>query len=689
MGDLTLPLVGLTTLAGYFFSKEGKAPRNNTQTRSKVEAFDKPNGSTIYSSNMVEEANKEVLQRSMKNYKDAQNPAETGVLPPLYNTYSAVGNESMLSPIVSTNFNQYNSIDKAKMNDINRLKDVTQNTSNSIDLDARPMFRSLTDFVGRETTPQFEGEVSLLTGLPIRREHNNMVPFFGSNVKQNLEEFTNQPLLDLHTGNTSTFVHKKEVQPFFSQKPENIYGNPVFSASVNTERYIPSLYRQNEIPFDKERISAPIANTVDNPIKPLYKTVNELRPGNKPKDTYEGRIVAGQRSSVRGVQSEMVKRRPDTFYEATPGHYFTTVGEYIAPEAPRNYRTNFKNTSRQDQNISFFGNAGQADTFKTTARTKSVYDNSDELVAALVQAPKRENFGNDFRRNVSGQKTVNDYGKSAITDYETERATTGLETHILNVNNRNKGVRTAQQDPVKTTLKETTLITDNTGNVKTRFDEGAIASFVAGLSNFDPKTTHKETLVDNKYLGQVQKSDGMGYIVNKYQAQTTNKEISTAKSSYSGNAGAIVSNAKVYSTYENPEKVRNAIHVDYKGNAGFTNETMSRQNYNNAEIRDAKEQLVSGERPSGPQNFQIASGSASFGDVSVSQNTLLKEREDSRDLLNVNQLQNIPNKDLLGISMKVRFDDNPEDEAFIDRADPTILTQLADNPFVLRNRIKD
>ena len=91
MSDLTLPLIGLTTLVGYFFSRNGKNPRQQEIKRNTVEAFDKPNGSNIYESNVVEEANKEILERSLENYKLAENPSETGLIKPLFNTYSEIG----------------------------------------------------------------------------------------------------------------------------------------------------------------------------------------------------------------------------------------------------------------------------------------------------------------------------------------------------------------------------------------------------------------------------------------------------------------------------------------------------------------------------------------------------------------------------------------------------------------------
>ena len=78
MADLTLPLIGLTTLAGYFFAQNAR-PRQEITQQTRVEEFERPNGSNIYTSNMVEEANTELLNRSLVNYKLAEDPASTGM----------------------------------------------------------------------------------------------------------------------------------------------------------------------------------------------------------------------------------------------------------------------------------------------------------------------------------------------------------------------------------------------------------------------------------------------------------------------------------------------------------------------------------------------------------------------------------------------------------------------------------
>jgi hypothetical protein len=704
MADLTLPLIGLTTLAGYFFSRDGRNPRAERTVRQNIESFDKPNGKNIYTSNVVNEANEEILQRSLENYKLAENPSETGFIPPLFNTYSIVGNDSMLSPVLVSDSVGLSSEQLGKLNDLNRLQNVVQtNTSDKKDqdkkeqsnVDNRPMFRSFDKYIGQETNPTTftesdfslpykQTEINLLTGKPFEKTHANMVPFFGSNIKQNIETFSNEALLDSRAGNTSTYKHKKETASMYDTKPENIYGNPVFATQVDTDRYIPSLYRQNEKPVEPERIAAPISGTFDNNIRPVFKDVNDLRPGNRPKETYEGRTLSGKMGENRGIQGKVEKHRPDTFFENN--HRFAGPGEYVGPKSREDYALNMKSSSRQSYNIEYYGaNYNQAS--HASKQRLSTVDNSDEL-SAYFQNPKRHNFENDYLRNVDGtilqNQSSHDYGRSALTVPESERATTGLESYLLNANLEGQGIRLKLQDEMKMTLKQTTMKTDNTGNVNSAFNSSGNDPYHSGMSNVVAKQTHKQTMVDNKYKGQVHKDDGMGYLVNKHEAKTTGKEIVTERSEgYVTNAGKIIKNPTVQSTYANPEKVRNAIHPEYKGNVKYSTESESRTRFDNAVIRDEKQQVIMGQRPSGPQNFQISSGKGVYGDIKSSENMLLKELEDTRDKI-INDYKHTPTKDQLGIPIRTRQDDEAIDTVTNDRLQPELAQfQLANNPFFI------
>ena len=660
MSDLTLPIIGLTSLAGYFFSKRDtkQTTEIDDQKISNKIKKETPNGNNIYTSDTVNAVNAEMLERSMQHYKKSENPSETGVLPPLFNTYSIVGNEYFFENNMPTKT-------ISEINDINRYASVKAPEPPIVN---RPMFNKL-QFEGTvsqdKMISQFDEKVidtnvSLLTGLPLDIQHNNMVPFFGSNRKQNIETFNNLSVLDKHTGNTSVFKHKREVNAMFEPQQENIYGNPVFTTQVNETRYIPSLYKQNEKPFLEQRVSAPIAGIYENKIRPVFKEVNELRPGNKPKETYKGEIIVGQRGSVRGTQSDVNKHRPDTYYESGPERYFTSIGEFVAPKLTEDYSTNFKMTNRKDYNLEYYGGI-RSDHLEQRPHINAIgdsVDNSRELIGlvdSVMQQPKRENYENDWVRNVKrNTEDVNDYGRAGMVSYETERATTETNTHLLNAQKREMGLRTVYRDMPKITTKETTLLFDNRGNVKTSFDANITETVDNGMVNLNFKTTHKETLVDNKYIGGADKKEGLGYLTNKYEAKTTGKEIVSENSKYMGNA------------------------------QGPSQNTL-RDRYENAEIRDRQEIALSGERPSGPQYFQIASGKNAYGEIKSTDNLLLKEDLDKRKPMNVNVVSKvIPDKNQLGYVTKFNYDDDYMDTVVNDRLQPELfLSQLDQNPYSL------
>lgn len=653
MSDITLSLIGLTTLVGYFFSRNGKNPRTNVVSRENTESFDQPNGKTIYTSNMVKEANDEILERSLKNYKNAENPSETGFIPPLYNTYTS---DSML---VGANYDitkPLTSEEMGKLGDIIKIKNIGNSDKVNGGVEKMPMFNSYLGETGHiddsnKFNTESNSEINVLTNKPYDISHTNMVPFFGSSIKQNTETFSNLSVLDNYTGNKSTFNHKKETESFYDRKAENIYGNPVFATTIDTDRYIPSLYKQNERPIEPEHIAAPKAGTIDNNIRPVYKDVNELRPGNRQKETYEGRTLSGKRGDVRGVIGDVSKNRPETSFENN--HRFSGPGEFVAPKIREDFSVNMKSSARQDYNIEYYG--GKDSQIKGAKQRISV-DNSAELEDALFQEPRRQNYAGEFSRNLNGKILNNhnesDYGRSSMTQYETERVSTGDVQHFLNVKGTTESGTIKPQDSIRTTAKETTLY-ERSGPIRSIHNQSSGSAYDIGISEISAKTTQKEALIDNKYKGTAHKNNGMGYVVNKYDAKTTGKELVTNNSTnYISNAGKLVQ------------------------------DSMSRKNYDNAVIRDNKQDVLMGERPSGPQQFQIASGKDSQADLKITDNMLLKEMKDSRTR-SMNNTNQIPNKATMGVLQRR---DNQKD-GLNNRLQPELIqTQLSENPYIIRNQ---
>lgn len=388
----SIVLISMIGGLGYYFAQKNGSG-NSEMIRNIAEqdpapnsmpSLEKPVSANIYSSKMFEAADNETFKLSQHNYKESAIPSVSSVLPPIYNSYSRVGAADILAN-KDPSWYQLAQIDA-----INRRSDI--NTGAQPALPDRPMFKALLNLDSSKANSQFtnivdtpNSELSILTGLPIEKEHNNQVPFFGGSVKQNVEQFRNESLLDTYTGNTSHFSHKQEAPNRFESVPEyGINGNtktPAFTENVDMSRFIPSRFKQNEKPFYEERVQAPIAFTVDNPVTNAQikqVTIDQLRVANKPQISYEAKINAGKSiRNDRGVIGTITKTSPDTSFELGEKRLFTGPGSVVSHMSNQDY-TNIQSTNRQNQiRGTYFGSGINTQALGTIQR--SVLDNSSQL----------------------------------------------------------------------------------------------------------------------------------------------------------------------------------------------------------------------------------------------------------------------------------------------------------------------
>jgi len=675
---MALPLIGLTVLTGYLLSNndesENKPKCTPIQPRNSVIPNDLPNGKNIYTSNYSHEADYAVLQKSIQNYKDAEDPVITGMLPPLFNTYSMNGNVDVLTQQQASKYptNTLSSVQMNNLNEINKRVNVVKTNDKNISVSKRPMFNPILssnaipkDYQGDSFSATKEASlVNPLTGVPYESVHKNMVPFFGGSVKQNIEKLTNVTRLDLYTGNNDTFKHKKEIAPLYTLQKQDIHGTPIITENTDMSRFIPSNYKQNEKPFYEEKVSAPIAGTVYNNIRTVAKTVDELRYASKPKLSFEGRTIAGQFGNVRGQQAKVEKNLVDTYYENTPDRWLKTKSVLTGETARENY--DMKKTTRQDTSSeSYYGPSYAASYNKTSQRTIRADDVcKSNIQESIVQETNRQSFKNDFVRNVDSVKksdVTDDFGKKGYNPKITERFVNGETNQFnLNVNMQTRGQQLKYSDNAKTTIKQSTLHS-NIGNIKSIFDKSSMNAVDECIQKWEAKATQKQALVNNKYVGNATKDKGMGYNIANYDARTTGKEIITANSNYIGGSSA-----------------------HHKNN-------ISRNNYENAEIDDRQEILISNERSSGPQSFQISAGADIQGELKYTNRMALKEefdyrrQQDQKEFLNTNSPRlTVPLQNLGVFENKAQTYSEEENT----RIDPILNNQLCNNPFYINTQGK-
>ena len=347
-----------------------------------------------------------------------------------------------------------------------------------------------------------------LTGEPIDPNafrHNNMVPFFGGTVKQNVDEKANNTLLENFTGNINYYEEKKEIGPFFAA--ENNIRNPYGMASFTSweqNRYIPSKIMNNVGPVEQVRVGPGLnqgytaqpsggfqqANSRDYV---LPKTVDELRVRTNPKLTYYGRVLPGVHIGKPAKIGLVQKQNPDSFFINSPDRYFTTVGVQTAARMRPNVV--MKNVNRKTTTLKRrIGPAGPTRGSKFGVRPG-------------IKVSNKMVYGTDGFRNMdaSGNWTIDngaphDYGKKSIKLRHTIRPETATCVRTGNVaiqEGQEKAPIYNKQRP--RTTKKIVQSARAVGNVDGVDKKGFVRD-----PNDVARTTIKEQNIENEYEGNMQ-----------------------------------------------------------------------------------------------------------------------------------------------------------------------------------------
>lgn len=577
---IELYVLGTLSAMGYLLNKSSKT----VQTKSGyVNVNEMPSQENIYSSKYFEQVKKIEERKAAKMHSLSKNPKKNNV--------------------ISKNFN------------LESQQPITTQTN---------------------TLPV--SKVKSLTGEyidPNDFTHNNMVPFFGGNVKQNMDEQSSRSILENYTGVSDIFKNKEEVPSMYDCKRDFGYVNGMDNKDdFYRERMVQSRVQNNVVPIPQVRVgpglnqgysSKPTGgfqqyDTLDL-IRP--KTVDELRVASKPKLSFEARTVDGLKTGLRAEAPNLVKNRVETFFEQTPDMLLKTTGAYTKPtEAPE---FNVKNTHRNETTRETIGIAG-------AAVSKQMLHEANVKRTARQQL---EEFGiRNPALNTYGKGEKYDHGKSTILVYSNERDITTTRVYQGNVTSMVKAIIKPLEDALKitkkqhavdnprhfgnmniqvpskltihdpndvarTTIKETLIHDDHLGVVSgpkrlIMYDPDEVAKTtgretldrmdyelnvginVPKATVYDPddvmRTTMKETLIDEKRNGNIDRLDGMGTYVNDYLAKHTQKEF-ISDNDYYGIANKENGDAYQTTKYEAKHTQKEFISDnDYYGTAGSINE---------------------------------------------------------------------------------------------------------------------
>jgi hypothetical protein len=352
--------------------------------------------------------------------------------------------------------------------------------------------------------------ISPLSGQSLNKEsfHDNMVPFIKSKNQHNLNFDSYSNTLGRHTGNDENYRQKKhEVKSFFDVTPNNsyVYGSPSFTETVGLDRYVASQKRTNEKPFQDIRVGPGLAagytaepvgglNQSNARDYVLPKSIDELRVLTNPKNTYEGRVIAGLKSGQRGLQAKPVKHRPERYYNSNPER-----GNLSSAIKASQLREKFymKPTQKQNQK-EYFGSLNQGQLSKP--RKEGAYRRSiknNYMNPTPRNAYREDAWSINDTANTEG---VGDYGKNSMENRPNERDTTQDREHMNNLTITVKKLITPITDFFRRTRKENFI-----GNIRPEGNMNARMPSKQTIYNPDDitRTTLKEQNIDNNYTGQL------------------------------------------------------------------------------------------------------------------------------------------------------------------------------------------
>lgn len=680
---------------GYYLTDK-KAPNSNHNGLSEghISKNNIPNGNNIYDSNRVQNIRRGEQIASNEIHKNARSTNSNRVIPgppkPLFNK---VDYDERGLPVEYTERLYSN---KAG-NEINKNKNKVLSLSGEY-VDSSSMI------------------------------HNNMKPFFGGTVKQNVDEFANQKVIENFTGNDVNYRKKCEIQPLF--EPQTNITNPYGSSNLagyQMERYVVSNKRNNELPVEKLYVGPGLnqgytaepsggyqqANTRDFA---MPKNVDELRVKSDPKLTYHGRILSGQKGSVRGKMGAMEKRRPETFKVNKPGDLFGGMAECVKPTARPNIRLQNTNRVNTEGRNSRIGAAGPAGVRREVQRGK-VQDSTRQQFEG--HGPRNATSSGGWSINEGGVNNMtpdgnvikklvpNDYGRSGMNPSDTNRMDTNCQPRTGNMDGlhkkhqsqinpelrstrkqnvvgnphwggnmqmqNTKGVVYDPTDVAKTTMKETTIDNNHSGNLVSQHKKPIV---------YDPtdilRTTMKETTVENEHTGNVDavaRSDG--YKVSNVEAKVTMRD--TTSHEYTPNAQGDLQGGYKNKNIKLPTTSRTfTSDVEYVGNASSADsKPMSYADVYNATISSVREQNSVSHTP-GMAGANVIKSSENINMVTKREGCLQNKLLDDRGVIPTAVSNAPPVVQMQGSVKDKRSLSNTE---LNNRLDPSMLDAFNNNPY--------
>ena len=557
---LAASLIGM----GYIFQQKKNNHQINKKLIKKIPKSQIPSSTNIYTSKRAYNIWQDEQKKANVLLEKSKYPQDTNIVtpgPPYPIIYNKVDYSEDQLPV---EFNKDQSFENILVDDLGDNKNIQSN--NSVDNKSVP------------ETGGFHG-ISL-TGNPIdpnKFTHNNMQPFFGGGVKQNLDEYSTRGTFETFTGTNDNYQKKQEQTPLFQPQKNmsNVYGAQNLDGYM-LDRYYVSNLRENETPIEKVYVGPGLNKGYTNEPSGgfqqadtrdyvLPKTTDETRVKTNPKISYYGRVNSGQKIAKPGKIGTVYKNQPDTFYVQQPDRYFTTTGQTIAPEQRPCIVTKYTNRKTTELKTR---KGGAAPTRGTVAQVRSKYKVSNKVTYKYDDPIDSNKTGQwSILDMFTGNKNQrpDDYGKKSIKLRNNKKIPSNNKNFVMNYQSQQKSTPARSTQKVKTPKKYHTI--------KNNREKGNFKGSSKGIV-YDPndiaRATIKETNIHNNFRSNVG-VDTRGNVVYDPNdiARTTIKE-TNIDNNYQSNIGVDTRGNVVYDPNDIARTTIKETNIDnnYQSNVG-------------------------------------------------------------------------------------------------------------------------
>ena len=284
-------------------------------------------------------------------------------------------------------------------------------------------------------------------------------PFFGGSGNANVNLDDNQSLSNHQGGSHSTRPQKRESGQFFEQEKDygNVFGNSFSGIRADQSRYVGSMERRNELPFEQEKVVHIDRNSeINRDIGEAHaqrNSVDATRTLTNIKQSFSGKVLGGKGIDHRSEEGEVFQHSPDADYINTADRWLVTTGAISAPTI-------------QPENIVKPTNRSVFNKGLSLGPATAVNFNPSESRPMIKQSTNQQlTIDTNRNANLESMAIDDNHNKDSFFSYPNEREVTEERTYEGNIKSVYTGETERLYDSVRPTVKQTTLDDSRNGFV--------------------------------------------------------------------------------------------------------------------------------------------------------------------------------------------------------------------------------